>query len=378
MDEQTDTSNKRRNALFEDKMAAEKPDVRSKMNPKDSIKSTWWRQGSDRSKWSHAHWLTHLLNLHHVSPDPNKKVPVHAKTDKIPYLPEWKETVWVLFWSSVPLAVHQAFVSYTGRNFNSLVAFLFYSVAFKGIAIHEIHILRRLGHKYGFFDGDKHERDGVPDVGVKKVLNSLISTSTFRPMFTVFLTYRASQAPSSMKWAWLPLEIGLYGVILDFFFYWYHRLMHDITPLWKFHRTHHLTKHPNPLLSLYADTEQEIFDIAGIPLMTYFAMKLMGFPMGFYEWWMCHQFVVFSELAGHSGLRVHTTTPGTSSWLLKLFGAELVIEDHDLHHRQGWKSSFNYGKQTRLWDKIFGTFKERIESREENVDYSNVIDFPIF
>jgi hypothetical protein len=34
--------------------------------------------------------------------------------------------------------------------------------------------------------------------------------------------------------------------------------------LWKYHRTHHLTKHPNPLLTLYADTEQEFFDILGV------------------------------------------------------------------------------------------------------------------
>jgi sterol desaturase/sphingolipid hydroxylase (fatty acid hydroxylase superfamily) len=32
----------------------------------------------------------------------------------------------------------------------------------------------------------------------------------------------------------------------------------------------------------------------------------------------------------------------------------------------------NYGKQTRLWDKIFGTSRSRIESFEENIDFVNV------
>ena len=181
-----------------------------------------------------------------------------------------------------------------------------------------------------------------------------------------------------MNWLWLPLEAGLYGIILDFWFYWYHRLMHEIGSLWQYHRTHHLTKHPNPLLTLYADTEQEFFDILGIPLLTYFSMKAMGMPMGFYEWWICHQYVVFAEVAGHSGLRIHTSPPNTLSPLLRWFNCELIIEDHDLHHRKGWKSSGNYGKQTRLWDVVFGTCKDRIECQDDNIDWENTISMPIF
>jgi sterol desaturase/sphingolipid hydroxylase (fatty acid hydroxylase superfamily) len=197
-------------------------------------------------------------------------------------------------------------------------------------------------------------------------------------MFTVFLSYRTALPPSSINWLWLPLEIGLYGIVLDFWFYWYHRLMHDVGSLWKYHRTHHLTKHPNPLLTLYADSEQEFFDIAGIPIMAYFSLRLMGLPMGFYEWWFCHQYVVFSELAGHSGVRLHTFTPSTLTWLLRLVNADLVIEDHDLHHRYGWKSSYNYGKQTRLWDRIFGTCRERVEARADNIDYNNKVTLPLW
>ncbi|PYI07528.1 hypothetical protein BO78DRAFT_312995 [Aspergillus sclerotiicarbonarius CBS 121057] len=343
-------------------------------NPKDSMKSTWRRQ--DRSQWSIAHWFFEILGVHPT--DLNKPIPVHSKTEKIPYMGQWSQHRWVLYHSFIPLALHQAYVTYTGQNLGSVAVFFFYSFAFKLIAIHELHVMRRMGHMIGFLDGDQHERDGVPDVGVFKTVRSLMSTSTFRPIMTVFLSYRASQTPAEMSWAWLPLEIGLYGIILDFWFYWYHRLMHDVGSLWKYHRTHHLTKHPNPLLTLYADTEQEIFDIAGIPLFTYFSLRLMGLPMGFYEWWICHQYVMFAELAGHSGLRMHASPPSTLNWLLKLFGAELVVEDHDLHHRKGWKKSHNYGKQTRLWDRIFGTCRERIESVPDNVDYDNKLVMPVF
>lgn len=343
-------------------------------NPKDSMKSTWRHQA--RSEWTLAHWFYEVLGIHPEHLD--TEVPKFEKEDPVPYVPDWSMHRWVLTHAIVPILLQHAYVQYTGHNLGAVAAFFLYSISFNAIAIHELWVLRRLGHIHGFLDGDKHARDGVPDVGVAKVVRSLVSTSTSRPMFTVMLAYRQAQTPSTINFPWLFLEIGLYGIILDFWFYWYHRLMHDVGFLWKYHRTHHLTKHPNPLLTLYADLEQEFFDIAGIPLMTYFSMKAMGMPMGFYEWWICHQYVVYAELAGHSGLRVHATPPNTLSWLLKFFNAELVIEDHDLHHRKGWKSSYNYGKQTRLWDRIFGTCCDRIESVPENVDYVNLSPMPLY
>lgn len=346
----------------------------SKQNPKDSMQSSWRRL--DRSEWTSSHWFFELLGIHPTNL--NEAIPVHPKTDKVPYTPEWQLHRWVIFHALVPLAIHQFLANYLGHNLSAFQAYLFYAMAFKFIAIHELHALRKVGHKTGFLDGDTHERDGVPDVGVSKTVISLLLTSFSRPLFTVFLTYRADKLPSETNWLWLPFEAGLYGIILDFWFYWYHRLMHELPGLWKYHRTHHLTKQPNPLLTLYADNEQELFDIAGIPLLTFFSMRAMGFPMGFYEWWVGHQFVVFAELAGHSGLRVHAEPPNPLTFLLRMFDCELIIEDHDMHHRQGWRTSGNYGKQTRLWDRIFGTCKDRIECREDNIDWDSPVPLPLF
>ena len=342
-------------------------------NPKDSMKSTW---RTDRSQWNIYHWILETLNVHPSYID--RETPVHSKKDSVPYLPEWQMHRWILFHALLPLAIHQALVSLTGRNMGPIGAFFFYSIAFKAIAIHQIQSMRYLGHIYGFFDGDKHGRDEVPDVSVGKVVRSLLSTSTFRSMMVIIFSYRKSQAPMSTNWYWLPIEIGLYSIILDFWFYWYHRIMHQSDTLWQWHRTHHLTKHPNPLLTLFADGEQEFFDMLGIPFMSWCTMKLIGFPMGFYEWWICSQYVVFTELAGHSGLRILASPPSTLSWLLTMFDCNLVVEDHDLHHRYGWKQSSNYGKQTCLWDKVFGTCRERVECTPENIDYSKKVEMSLF
>lgn len=350
----------------------------SKANPKDSMKSTWRTQ--PKSEWTIHHHIIDLVNAHPF--DLDKPVPVHEKTDKIPHMSQWPQHLWVLLHAFVPIALHEAIVRYTSYVPGRFAIFNFYFTAFNIIVIREANILRRLGHKYGFLDGDQHERDGVPDVGVAKVAASLYKTTGSRILLATCLTYDPKMSPSDFLssgtwWAWLALEIGLYSIILDFWFYWYHRAMHDVSFLWKFHRTHHLTKHPNPLLSAYADHEQEFFDMVGVPMMAWVTMRAMGMPMGFYEWWICHQYVAYTEVWGHSGLRVHLSPPSTLSWLLKMFDAEIVVEDHDLHHRKGWRKSHNYGKQTRLWDRIFGSTIARIESIPATIDYDNQAHMPI-
>lgn len=154
--------------------------------------------------------------------------------------------------------------------------------------------------------------------------------------------------------------------------------MHEINGLWKYYGTHHLTKHLNPLPTLYADTEPEFFDIAVVPLATYFTMKLMGMLIGFYEWWICLQYIVYAELAGHSGLRVYGVTPSTLGFAPQFFNTDISVGDHHLHPRRGWRKSYDYGKQTRLWDHIFGTYHERIESALENFDYTNQVLVPLW
>jgi len=69
----------------------------------------------------------------------------------------------------------------------------------------------------------------------------------------------------------------------------------------------------------------------------------------------------YVEIFGHSGIRADWSLPITGP-VLNLIGCELLIEDHDLHHRLG-KSGKNFGKQTRFWDVLFSTTGPRQEMR---------------
>ena len=338
-------------------------------NPKDSMKSTWRH---DYKQWSLPHWAVHILNLY-----PTKDgvpVPVHQKNEPVPYLSQWSLNRWILTHALWPVFGHWLYTTITGKAYTPGFAFLYYMLCFQLNAVHQLWVLRRLGHIYGYFDGDKHPRDDVPDVGVWKTFNSLQMTTIIRPMLAIFLAYRISDKPHFSFW--LPVEVGLYPIILDFWFYLYHRACHELDGLWQYHRTHHLTKHPSPLLSSYADTEQEFIELALVPVLTYGVLKLFGFPMPFYDWWICHSYILFTEAFGHSGLRVWGQPTGTFAPLLRLVGMELTIEDHDIHHRQGWKHSYNYGKATRVWDRLLGTCGKRPEGYESNIDYANTVNFP--
>ncbi|RMZ90292.1 hypothetical protein DV736_g2480, partial [Chaetothyriales sp. CBS 134916] len=340
------------------------------VNPKDSMKSTW---RTNRAMWWLPHYAIDFLGAH--PNDLDKDVPVFDKSTKVPIFNDWSIHLWILAHAIWPILLQYAYTTYSGHPMGPLAVFLLYLYAMRINAIHEVNVLRKLGHQYGFFDGDKSPRDQVPDNGVAKAFLSVQLTTAIRPLMTVALA--ANSGEPSLTW-WLPVEIGLYSVILDFWFYTYHRACHEISALWKYHRTHHLTKHPTVMLSAYADWQQETIEMAIIPILTFTVLRLIGLPMGFHDWWICHEYLIFSEAFGHSGLRIFAIVPSTASPILRWFNCELVLEDHDLHHRFGWKKSHNYGKQTRLWDRIFGTCTDRIECHYSNIDLSRTVNLPFF
>ncbi|CEJ88286.1 hypothetical protein VHEMI04672 [[Torrubiella] hemipterigena] len=344
-----------------------------------SMASTWTT--ADKSTWNRAQKTMHFLNAYPVLP--GQPLPVRKKTEKIPYMVAWSQHLYIIVYAAVPFIIHQAYTSLTGHSLGKIATFVLYTFSYMFNAARESRMLRQLAYKYGCLDGDEYDRDGIPDgYGAGKILGELSKTSAIRLALAVWATYDPTSSPmtafSDPKW-WMLLaaKLCLYGVVLDFFFYTYHRACHEVPNLWKYHRTHHLAKHPTVLHSGWADDEQEIIEILIVPLLTFGSLWAMGLPLGFYDWWICFEYVTYAEVWGHSGIRVHGIVPSPISWLLQLLDMELALEDHDLHHRKGWKKSFNYGKQTRVWDRLFGTTTSRLEAVASNIDYSQLVQMPL-
>lgn len=315
--------------------------------------------------------------------------PKRRKTDKMPYISQRSQHRRILFYGLLPLLVHQIAIitlncgvtsprllSATGI-FANYALFFFLAVRQDGLAI------KSVARQIGYLDGDVHPRDRIPHGSKTKVFLSLPALIGLRTALTLVVAYNPSSQPiGSLSrpgwWVWLFFNISIYCIILDFWYYCAHRACHEIHSLWKFHSLHHTTKHPIMRLASYADLEQEIFDTCVAPLLAYLTMRAANIPLDFYSWWICLQYAAHSETAGHSGMRAYLTAPLTFSRALQSLGAEIVIEDHDLHHRKGYRKTCNYGKQSRLWDLVFGTRGERLETIPANLDWNWGIDLPLF
>lgn len=320
-----------------------------------------------------------------------KKAKSFQKDTSITSLDQPTQHAFILLHSLLPIVAHQLILNtlstyashyHVHPHILRVAVMLGYVFSFRFFLRREGRAIRIIGKKLGYLDAEHHPRDKAPRDSAR-LSWSLPLTIGSRTIMCVLVAYDPNRQPmdyitNPAWWAKLFVFISLYAVILDFYYYCMHRAWHEVPCLWRFHRTHHTIKHPNILFTAYADLEQEAFDIVGTPLLTFYTLKALGMPMDFYTWWICVQYIAFTEVMGHSGLRVYTTPPITCSWLLQLFGAELVIEDHDLHHRKGYRQARNYGKQTRIWDRLFNTCAERIETNPVDIQKGGTMTLPFY
>ncbi|CDR88120.1 related to ERG25-C-4 methyl sterol oxidase [Sporisorium scitamineum] len=340
-----------------------------KVPNRDKMTASWHTR--PRSQWSF--FEKQLVWLGVASPDnaskPRAQPPVYPKDAPVPVYPVWKMHAIIAPKALAPLLVHHFLTLFTGVKvpvWFATVAYLAYFVWY-GTGVFAWN--NAMTQRFGTFDGAV-PRDGVPDVDTKSVAIGLFMVVISRSVIAVPYLYNPDEPVLDLKtFLMLPVNSAMFAIAVDFWFYWYHRLMHEIPALWQFHSKHHRTKHPIAALGAFADHEQEFFDMVGIPILAWLTWRI-----NFATWWVSTCYILFIEASGHSGLRGYFQNP--TVWWLRYFGAELCLEDHDLHHRQGWKKSGNYGKQTRLWDMIFGTMKPRIEGTPDNINWDDPMDVP--
>ncbi len=145
-------------------------------------------------------------------------------------------------------------------------------------------------------------------------------------------------------WSWLLLFIGV-----DFFYYWFHRLSHEVNALWAAHVVHHQSEEYNLSVALRQSWFQGIFST-----IFYLPLAWLGFdPV---------QFVTVSSFNTLYQFWIHTRLIG------KLGPLEWVLNTpshHRVHH--GSDPQYldkNHGGTLIIWDRLFGTF---CEEREEPV-----------
>lgn len=134
-------------------------------------------------------------------------------------------------------------------------------------------------------------------------------------------------------------------VLLDFFGYWAHRLMHKISLLWRLHALHHSDTDLDVTTAIRHHPAEAVVQMA---LDAALAL-LVGFPP---QAIVLYAGVVLVVQAFHHG---NVALPAGLGWLSRY----LITPDlHRLHHSMDYgENNSNFGNLVPWWDWLFGTLR---------------------
>lgn len=151
---------------------------------------------------------------------------------------------------------------------------------------------------------------------------------------------------------------GLLFLLIDFQFYWLHRVEHFCRLFWAAHFTHHSAEHMNLTVGFRASLMRPLYDFA-----FFLPLALFGFrPIDILLMYSFSQiWAVF----------VHTEMIKKLGWLEYIF---VTPSHHRVHHASNLKYiDKNMGMVLIIWDRLFGTFQEELSPEEyEPIKYGLV------
>lgn len=177
----------------------------------------------------------------------------------------------------------------------------------------------------------------------ESTLTAFIAISQFRWA----TEHRIADIPVNTWWGMLSLFLAA-----EFFYYWQHRLSHEIRWFWATHRVHHSVEQ----LTVTANYRHGLTGTISGMAFLYLPLALMGFPpvpaikmLGLiilYQYW------------------VHTELIGRMGWLDGILNTP---SNHRVHHARNLEYlDRNYGGVTVLFDRLFGTYvRERDDIKIE-------------
>lgn len=180
---------------------------------------------------------------------------------------------------------------------------------------------------------------------VQQVTGVLLKLLNIGVYIWIYENYRIASIPNTW-YTWILLLIGV-----DFFYYWFHRLSHEISVLWGTHVVHHQSEEYNLSVAL----RQSATQVFG-SFWFYLPLAFFGFdPLSF---------IVISQIQTLYQFWIHTRLIGKlSSWFEFVFNTP---SHHRVHHGINPKYiDKNHGGTFIIFDRIFGTFQKE----EEEVHY---------
>lgn len=163
----------------------------------------------------------------------------------------------------------------------------------------------------------------------------LFKTALFFLYYWLYEHARIFSIPSSGFW-WIALFI-----LVDFCYYWFHRMGHEINAIWATHIVHHQSEEYNLTVALRQSWFQGFFSS-----LFYLPLAILGFD----------PLVTITVIAFNTLYQfwIHTELIRTMGWFELIFNSP---SHHRVHH--GSNPEYidkNHGGTLIIWDRLFGTF----------------------
>lgn len=150
------------------------------------------------------------------------------------------------------------------------------------------------------------------------------------------------QLPAQSVWVWVFAFVAY-----DLCYYWLHRMGHERNILWAAHSVHHQSEDYNLSTALRQTSTGFLLSwifylplaVIGVPLVVFVAVASLNL---LYQFW------------------VHTRHIPKLGWFEQVF---VTPSNHRAHHAQNLiYMDRNYGGVFIVWDRLFGTFQEELDS----------------
>ena len=185
--------------------------------------------------------------------------------------------------------------------------------------------------------------DAIADMGcgvTQQLVSLFLATGVLLGGYEWLYQHRFFTIPTT----WLPWVVAVFGV--EFAYYWWHRLSHEVNLLWAAHVVHHHSEDYNLAVALRQSVTTWL-----TTLPFYFPFALLGVPT-----------VCFAVVLGLSTLYqfwIHTRLvdrlPGALEWALN------TPSHHRVHHATNPEYlDKNHGAILIVWDRLFGTYADEV------------------
>ncbi|GAC1346519.1 MAG: sterol desaturase family protein [Myxococcales bacterium] len=187
--------------------------------------------------------------------------------------------------------------------------------------------------------------DGIVDVScgiLQQVFLVFCAAALVAAYVFLYERCRLFTFAAASLWPWL-----IAVVLVDFTYYWWHRLSHRVNFLWAAHVVHHQSEDYNLAVAL----RQSVATVWTI-LPFHLPLALLGIPP--------LVFLTVDALSTLYQFWIHTRLIGKLGWFELVFNTPA---QHRVHHASNARYlDRNYAATFCIWDRLFGTFQDEDEA----------------